>query len=101
LYAVQAGAFADMTRAEALRDALAARLPVSTPVRLIRTGGGTGGESAGAPALWHVLAGSGLSLEEATALAPDVRKTAGAALIVRDFLVGDKIAPDPPVGERP
>jgi rare lipoprotein A len=113
LYAVQAGAFADKSRAEVLRNSLAASLPASIPVRVIETGGGAGGEkpgetagerpgeTAGAPLLWHVLAGSGLSFEEAAALAPDVRKSAGAALIVRDISVGDRVAPDSLVQERP
>jgi peptidoglycan lytic transglycosylase len=94
LYAVQAGAFADPSRAEALRDALAARLPASTPVRIVGIAGENAGRTAGTPSLWHVLAGSGLSFEEASALAPEVRKTAGAAVIVRDISVEDKIAPD-------
>ena len=70
-YAVQAGAFTDPARAEALRAALP--YPEARVV-----------ERPGEPPLWRVLVGHSLSLQAATALAADVSKTAGQAMVVRD-----------------
>jgi len=98
LYAVQAGAFADMSRAEAVRDVLAARLPAPSGVRIVA--------SPGDPQLWHVVAGRGLGMEEARALALEVQKVAGAAIVVGDPIVRDpsvrsRIAPISPARGRP
>jgi rare lipoprotein A len=70
-YAVQAGAFTDPSRAEALRAALP--YPETRVV-----------ERPGEPPLWRVLVGHSLSLQAATALAADVAKAAGQAMVVRD-----------------
>lgn len=97
-YTVQAGAFADESRAEALLDTLVARLPESASAQAPRV---WLFEVAGTSTPWHVLAGSGLSFEQVSALAPEVRKVAGAALVIRDPSPRDTIAPsasapDPP-----
>jgi rare lipoprotein A len=70
-YAVQAGAFSDPARAEALRAAL----PYSD-ARVL--------ERPGKPPLWRVLVGHALSVQAATALAADVEKSAGEAIVVKD-----------------
>jgi rare lipoprotein A (peptidoglycan hydrolase) len=78
-YSVQAGAFADRRRAEALSASLAAQLvQLGTPDRARVA------EPTGRPPLWLVFVGSNLNLAEATALAGKVRRIAGAALIVQD-----------------
>ncbi len=69
-YAVQAGAFSDASHAEALRETL----PYSD-ARVV--------EPHGDP-LWRVLVGHGLTVQAATALAAEVAKTAGAAIVVRE-----------------
>jgi rare lipoprotein A len=69
-YAVQAGAFSDPSHAEALRETL----PYSD-ARVV--------EPQGDP-LWRVLVGHGLTVQAATALAAEVEKVAGAAIIVRE-----------------
>jgi len=74
-YAVQVGAFADPSRAEALR----ANLPYSD-TRVVQPPG----DRQGRPPLWRVLVGHALTLPEATALAADVEKTTGAAIVVRE-----------------
>jgi rare lipoprotein A len=73
-YAVQVGAFVDPSRAEALR----ANLPYSD-ARVVQPG-----DRQGSPPLWRVWVGHALTLPEATALAADVQKTTGAAIVVRE-----------------
>lgn len=68
-YAVQAGAFADPSRAEALRGTL----PYSD-ARVV--------EPHGDRSLWRVLVGHALTVQAASALAAEVEKTAGAAFVV-------------------
>jgi cell division septation protein DedD len=70
-YAVQAGAFSDPSRAEALRE----KLPNSA-ARVV--------ERPGNPPLWRVLIGHALTIQEATALAADVEKTTGQAIVVKE-----------------
>lgn len=70
-YAVQAGAFADPAHAEALRQALP-----YTDARVV--------EPHGDRSLWRVLVGHALTVQTATALAAEVAKAAGAAIVVRD-----------------
>lgn len=74
-YAVQAGAFSDPSRAEALREAL--DYPDARVVE-------PHGERQGEPALWRVMVGHGLTVEAATALAAEVEKVAGAAIVVQE-----------------
>jgi len=73
-YAVQAGAFSDPSRAEALRETL----PYSD-ARVVEPNG----ERQGTP-LWRVLVGHDLTVQAATALAAEVEKTAGAAIVVKE-----------------
>jgi len=73
-YAVQAGAFSDPSHAEALRETL----PYSD-ARVVEPSG----ERQGAP-LWRVLVGHALTAQAATALAAEVEKAAGAAIVVRE-----------------
>ena len=68
-YVVQAGAFADRDRAEALRATLEDRF---AEARVI----------AGPRNLWRVVTGRELTLEQANQLAVRVRREAGAALVV-------------------
>jgi len=68
-YAVQAGAFADPARAEALRETLS-----YSDARVV--------EPHGERSLWRVLVGHALTIQAATALAAEVEKTAGAAFVV-------------------
>jgi peptidoglycan lytic transglycosylase len=70
-YAVQAGAFSDPARAEALREAL----PYSD-VRVV--------ERPGDRSLWRVLVGHALTVQAATALAADIEKAAGEAIVVKE-----------------
>jgi rare lipoprotein A len=70
-YAVQAGAFADPSRAQALRETL----PYSD-ARVV--------ERPGNPSLWRVLIGHALTIQEATGLAADVEKTTGQAVVVKE-----------------
>jgi rare lipoprotein A len=70
-YAVQAGAFLDSSRAEALRQAL----PYSDS-RVIKR--------EGEPPLWRVLIGHALTIEAATSLATEVEKTTGQAFVVKE-----------------
>jgi rare lipoprotein A len=70
-YAVQAGSFSDPARAEALRDSL----PYGD-ARVV--------ERQGERSQWRVLVGYSLTMEAATALAAEVRKVAGSAVIIRD-----------------
>jgi rare lipoprotein A len=72
-YAVQAGAFSDPSRAEALRQAL----PYSD-ARVVERHG----EQEGDRSLWRVLVGHALTVQAATALAAEVEKAAGAAIVV-------------------
>ena len=74
-YAVQAGAFSDPSRAEAFRETL----PYSD-ARVVEPRG----ERQGGPAFWRVLIGHALTVQAATALAADVEKAAGAAIVVWD-----------------
>jgi peptidoglycan lytic transglycosylase len=74
-YAVQAGAFSDPARAEALREAL----PYSD-ARVVEPHG----ERHGDPSLWRVLVGHALTIQAATALAADVEKAAGEAMVVKE-----------------
>jgi len=74
-YAVQAGAFSDPARAEAFRATFP--FPDTRVVEPRR-------DRPGAPSLWRVLVGRGLTAQAATALAAEVEKVAGAALIVRE-----------------
>ena len=71
LYAVQAGAFSDPSRAEALRE----RLSYLDP-RVV--------ERKSNPSIWRVLIGHALTIQEATALAADVEKTTGQAIVVKE-----------------
>ena len=73
-YAVQAGAFSDRSRAEALREIL----PYSD-ARVV--------EPHGDRSLWRVLIGHALTVQAATALAAEVKKAAGAAIVVREDAV--------------
>ena len=69
-YAVQAGAFSDPARAEALRVSL------SVPdTRIVQRGD---------PPLWRVLVGRSLNKEAAADLAREVAKVSGEALVVSD-----------------
>jgi rare lipoprotein A len=77
-YAVQAGAFSDPSRAEALR----ATLPYSD-ARVVEPHGEPHGERQG-DRLWRVLVGHALTVQAATALAAEVEKAAGAAIVVRE-----------------
>ena len=70
-YAVQVGAFSDLSRAEAFRD----RLPYSDTSIVGRQAD---------PPLWRVLVGHALTLEAATALAADIKKAAGEAMVVKE-----------------
>lgn len=74
-YAVQAGAFSDPSRAEALRETL----PYAD-ARVVERNG----ERQGDASLWRVLVGHALTLQAATALAADVEKAAGEAVVVRE-----------------
>jgi rare lipoprotein A len=74
-YAVQAGAFSDPSHAEALRETL----PFSD-ARVVEPRG----ERQGDPLLWRVLVGHALTVQAATALAAEVVKAAGAAIVVRE-----------------
>ena len=73
-YAVQAGAFSDPSHAEALRNALP-----YPDARVVEPR-----ERQGEPSLWRVLVGHALTVQAATALAAEVQKAAGAAIVVRD-----------------
>jgi rare lipoprotein A len=69
-YAVQAGAFSDPARAEALQRSL------SFPdVRIVQSG---------EPPIWRVLAGHALSKEAAAALVRQVEKVSGQAVVVTE-----------------
>jgi len=70
-YAVQAGAFSDRARADAWRATLS-----YSDARVV--------ERPGNPPLWRVLVGHSLTLQAATALAADVEKASGQALIVKE-----------------
>jgi len=70
-YTVQAGAFADPTRAETLRSTLE---NLFMDARVI----------AGDRNLWRVVVGREMTLEEANELAARVRKEVGGALVVRE-----------------
>ena len=70
-YAVQAGAFADRDRAEAVR---AVMVQMFAEARVI-PGNGT-------PPLWRVLVGRQMTLDQASDLASHVRGQAGAAAVV-------------------
>jgi hypothetical protein len=75
-YAVQAGAFSDRSRADALRDLLAEQLTASDDPRVVGP--------AGNPPLWHVITGHNLNEAAAAALMEKVRKVVGVALVVPD-----------------
>jgi len=70
-YAVQAGAFSDPVRAEIFRQSL----PFADTRVLPRQEGSS---------LWRVVVGHALTLQAATALAAEVTKTAGQAIVVKD-----------------
>ncbi|MGH9648354.1 MAG: SPOR domain-containing protein, partial [Bryobacteraceae bacterium] len=74
-YAVQAGAFSDSSHAEAMRESLP-----FPDARVIEPDG----EHQGEPAFWRVLVGHALTIQAATALAVEVEKAAGAAIVVRE-----------------
>jgi rare lipoprotein A len=76
-YAVQAGAFADRSRAETLSAALAAQLETAGGTRVVTM-------QSGRAQLWRVLVGRTLAMEDATALVESVRAIAGMALVVPD-----------------
>jgi len=71
-YAVQAGAFADKSRAERLRDQLE---PEYGPARLVMR--------AGTPTLWRVMVGSVPTEDAAGDLAKRIRQEVGNAFVVR------------------
>ncbi len=71
-YAVQAGAFADKSRAERLRDQLDREYG---PARLVMRDG--------SPTLWRVLVGSVQTQDAADDLARRIRREAGNAFVVR------------------
>jgi rare lipoprotein A len=73
-YAVQAGAFSDPSHAEALRETL----PYSD-ARVVEPNRERQGDL-----LWRVLVGHALTVQAATALAAEVEKAAGAAIVVRE-----------------
>lgn len=70
-YAVQAGAFSDPSRAEAFRQSLRYSDTRVLPPR------------EGSP-LWHVVVGHALTLPAATALAEEVTKAAGQAMVIKE-----------------
>jgi rare lipoprotein A len=74
-YAVQVGAFSDPARAEAFRATLS-----YADARVI--------EPAGAPSerprLWRVLVGHGLTAQSASALAVEVERNTGAAIVIKE-----------------
>jgi rare lipoprotein A (peptidoglycan hydrolase) len=70
-YAVQAGAFADRGRAEALSASMSKMFSDSRVI--LRNGN---------PPLWRVFVGRVLTLEQATALAPQVKQQTGDASVV-------------------
>ena len=71
-YAVQAGAFADKSRAERLRDLLERDYG---PARLVMR--------AGSPTIWRVVVGSVPTEDAANDLARRIREKAGNAFVVR------------------
>ncbi len=73
-YAVQAGAFSDPARAEALRAILQGRF---AEVRVAPSDERT-------PPLWRVIVGRNMTREQAAELAIRVRREAGAAVVVPD-----------------
>ena len=75
-YTVQAGAFADRRRAEDLAGNLRATLPFPDLYVVLLLDGD--------PPLWRVLAGSGLNMDAAAALAVRVKQVAGDSVVVRD-----------------
>ena len=77
-YAVQAGAFSDRSRAEALRDSL--------PYPNARLGARQSNSS-----LWRVLVGHSLTFQAATALAADVAATAGESIVVDEKAVEEDV----------
>jgi rare lipoprotein A len=74
-YAVQAGVFFDPSRAEALRETLP-----YPDARVVEPHG----ERPGDPPLWRVLVGHALTAQAATALATEVEKSAGVAIVVKE-----------------
>lgn len=81
-YAVQAGAFADATRAEALHQTLES---IFMEARVI----------AGERNLWRVLVGREMTLDQANELAVRVRKETRAAVVVREPAPTTRNAPTP------
>jgi rare lipoprotein A len=75
-FVVQAGAFSDHDRAEALRATLEDRF---MQARVVSSGG-----SAAAPTLWRVIVGREMTREQATELAVRVRLETGAALVIAE-----------------
>jgi rare lipoprotein A len=71
-FVVQAGAFADRKRAEAVRTSLL----IVAEVRLVPNGA--------TPPLWRVWVGKGLTLDLANKLAEEVKVVTGQAVVVRD-----------------
>jgi rare lipoprotein A len=71
-YAVQAGAFSDPVRAEFFRQSL----PYSDSRVLPRQEGSS---------LWRVVVGHALTLQGATTLAAEITRTAGQALVVKEY----------------
>ena len=74
-YAVQAGAFSDPARAEAFRETLP-----YPDTRVVEPRG----DRPGLPSLWRVLVGHALTAQAAIALAAEIEKAAGAAIIVSE-----------------
>lgn len=72
-YAVQAGAFSDHGRAEAVRAGLRDRFPDALDTRVVQ-----------GPAMWRVLIGHQMTIEAANELAARVRRVLGEAVVVRD-----------------
>jgi rare lipoprotein A len=71
LYAVQVGAFSDLARAESFRQGL----PYSD-TRIV--------ERQADPSLWRVLVGHALTPQAATALAAEIQKAGGEAMVVKE-----------------
>jgi rare lipoprotein A len=87
-YAVQAGAFADRERAEALRANMTEAFAEARTLI----------DATHNPPLWRVLVGREMTREQATELATRVRSQTGAAMVVPDVVVPetDMTAPLPP-----
>jgi len=85
-YAVQVGAFSDASRAEAFRKSLS-----YSDARVV----GPNPEREPDRALWRVWVGHALTLQAATALATDLERSTGAAIVVRDDAGQEPTQQDP------